>query len=63
MIDKKIFNIKYIAALNGRRSMILNAITNQNLGAAREGNMEGRFNKREAQGKHNFIVLGVLDVE
>ena len=50
-------------ALNGRRSMILNATTNQKLAAATEGSMEGRCNKQEAQGKCNSIVLGALDVE
>ncbi len=63
-IDRqKIFNIKYTAALNGRRSMILNATTNQKLAAAMKGSMEGRFGKREVQGKRNSNVLGVLDVE
>jgi hypothetical protein len=50
-------------ALNGRRSTILNATTNQKLAAASEGSMEGRFDKQEARGKRNSIVLGVLDVE
>jgi hypothetical protein len=59
----KIFNIKYTMALNGHRSTILNATTNQKLAAATEGCMEGRFDKREAQGKRNSIVLGALDVE
>ncbi len=61
--DDKIYNIKYTAALNGRRSTILNATTNQKLAAATEGSMEGRFDEREAQGKRNFIVLGALDIE
>ncbi len=61
--QQKIFNIKYTAALNGRRSMILNATNNQKLAAVTEGSMEGRFNKREAQGKHNSIVLGALDIK
>ena len=63
-IDQQtIFNIKHTAALNGRRSAILNATTNQKLAAAMEGCMEGRFDKQEAQGKRNSIVLGALDVE
>ena len=62
-IDRqKIFNIKYTAALNGRRSTILNATTNQKLAAATEGSMEGRFDEREAQGKCISIVLGALEV-
>ena len=55
--------IKYIAALNGHRSMTLNATTNQKLVATMEGSMEGSGNKQEAQGKRNSIVLGVLNVE
>ena len=51
------------AALNGRRSMILNAMTNQKLAAATKGSMEGRRDEQEAWGKRNFIVLGALDVE
>ena len=63
-IDRqKIFNTKYTAALNGRRLTILNATTNQKLAAGTEGCMEGRFDKREAQGKRNSIVLGALNVE
>jgi len=66
-IDRqKIYNKKYTAALNGRRSMILNATTNQKLAAATEGSMEGRCDEREereARGKRNSIVLGALDVE
>ncbi len=60
---RKNINIKYTVALNGRRSMIINAKTNQKLAAAMEGSMEGRCNEREAQGKRNSIVLGALDVE
>ena len=64
IVDRqKIYNIKYTAALNGRRSMILNATTNQKLAAATEGSMEGRCDEREARGKRNSIVLGALDVE
>jgi hypothetical protein len=63
-IDRqKIFNIKYTAALNGRRSMILNATTNQKLAVATEGSMEGRIDEWEARGKRNSIVLGALDIE
>ncbi len=61
--NEKEKNIKYITALNGHRSMILNATTKQKLAAVTEGSMEGRCNEWEARGKHNSIVLGVLDVE
>jgi hypothetical protein len=50
-------------ALNGRRLMILNAITNQKLAAGMKRSMEGRCDEREAWGKRNSIVLGALDVE
>ena len=43
--------------------MILNVTTNQKLVTATEGSMEERCDKREAWGKRNSIVLGVLDVE
>jgi len=63
LIDENIYNIKYTAALNGRRSMIINATTNQKLAAATKGSMEGSCDEREAQGKRNSIVLGALDVK
>jgi hypothetical protein len=43
--------------------MILNATTRQKLAAATKGSMEGRWDKQEAWGKRNLIVLGALDVE
>ncbi len=61
--DKKIYNLKYTAALNGCRSMILHATTNQKLAAATKGSMEGRWDKQEVRGKHISIVLKLLDVE
>ena len=61
--NKKERNIKYTMDLNGRRSMIVNATTNQKLAAATEGSMEGRCDKQKAQGKRNSIVWGALDVE
>ncbi len=61
--NKKETKIKYTAALNGHRSMILNATTNQNQVALTERSMEVRCDKWKVQGKCNSIVLGVLDVE
>ena len=61
--NKKERNIKYTMALNGRRSMIVNATANQKLAAATEGSMEGRCDKQKARGKCNSIVWGALDVE
>jgi hypothetical protein len=61
--NEKENNIRYTTVLNGCRSMIFNATTNQKLVAAMEGSMEARFNEREVQGKRNSIVLGALDVE
>jgi hypothetical protein len=43
--------------------MILNTTTNKKLAATTEGSMEGRCDEQEARGKHNSIVLGVLNVE
>ena len=63
LIDKKIQNIKYTAALNGCRSMIINATTNQKLAAAMKGSMEGSCDEREVRGKRKSIVLGALDIE
>ena len=54
---------KNTVALNGRRSMILHATTNQKLAAATKGSMEGRWDKQEVRGKHISIVLKLLDVE
>jgi hypothetical protein len=54
---------KNTTALNGRRSMIINTTTNQKLAAETEGSMEGRCDKREAQGNRNSIVLGALEVK
>ena len=61
--QQKIYNIKYTMALNGCRSMILNATTNQKQAVATEGSMEGKCDEQEAQGKHNAIILGALLVE
>ena len=61
--QQKIYNIKYTAALNGHRSMVLNATANQKLAAVTEGSMEGRCDEREARGKRNSIVLGALDIK
>ena len=61
--DEKIYNIKYTAALNGRRSMMVNTTTNQKLAAATKGSMEGRCDEREVRGKRKSIVLGALDIK
>ncbi len=63
LIDEKIYNLKHTAALNGRRSMIINATTKQKLATATKSSMEGSCDEREAQGKRNSIVLGALGVE
>ena len=58
-IDRqKKYNIKYTAALNGRRSIISNATTNQKLVAATGGSMEGRFDEREARGSAISLNFG-----
>ncbi len=61
--NEKETNIKYTAALNGHRSMILNTTTNQKQAATMERSMEGRCNEQKVRGKCNSIVLGVLDIE
>ncbi len=63
MERQKIKIKKCIVALDGRRLMIYYATTNQKQASGTEGGMKERCNKREAQGKHNTIVLGALLVE
>ena len=55
--------IKYIVVLDGRRLMIYYATTNQKQVSTTEGGMKERYDEREAQGKHNAIVLGALLVD
>jgi hypothetical protein len=43
--------------------MIYYATTNQKQASTTEGCMKERCGKREAQGKHNAIVLGALLVD
>ncbi len=50
-------------ALDGRRLIIYYATTNQKQASTTEGGMKERCNEREAQGKHNAIVLGALLVD
>ncbi len=54
---------KIILALDGRQLMIYYATTNQKQASTMEGGMTERCNEREAQGKHNAIVLGALLVD
>ncbi len=56
-------NKKYIVALDGHQLMIYYATTNQKQASTTEGGMKERCDKREAQGKHYAIVLGVLLVD
>ena len=56
-------NKKYTVALDGRRLMIYYATTNQKQASTTKGGMKERCNEREAQGKHNTIVLGALLVD
>ena len=55
--------MQYTTALDGCRSIIINATTNQKQAAATEGSMEGRCDEQEVRGKHNTIVLGGVRVE
>ncbi len=45
-------------AIDGRQLKILHTTTNQKQAFVTEGGMKGRRDEREAQGKHNTIVLG-----
>ena len=49
--------MKYTVAF---RRPPINKYPNQKQVAAMEGSMKGRCDKREARGKHNTIILGVL---
>jgi hypothetical protein len=55
--DKKIYIIKYTAALNGRQSANQHTTTNQKQAAAAEGSMEGICDERDAWGTCDSIVL------
>ena len=53
---------KYIVAIDSHRLMIYYATTNQKQ-ASTKGGMKERCDEREAQRRHNVIVLGVLLVD
>jgi len=55
--DKKIYIIKYTAALIGRQSANQHTTTNQKQAAAAEGSMEGICDERDAWGTCDSIVL------
>jgi hypothetical protein len=54
---------KKIVALDGRRSMMNYAATNQKQAFVTKGGMKERCKDRKAQGKHHAIVLGALLVD
>ena len=58
--DAKIIKIQYMVAFIGHQSANQNTTTNQKQAFATEGSMEGIFNKRDAWGKRDSIILGVL---
>ncbi len=58
--NKKIINMKYTTALDSRRSTTAHTTTNQKQAAATERSMEGRCDERDAWGKGDTIILGVL---
>ena len=49
-----------MVAFIGCQSANQNTTTNQKQAAAMEGSMEGIFDKRDAWGKRDAIILGVL---
>ena len=58
--NAKIIKIQYMVAFIGRQSANQNTTTNQKQATTTEGSMEGIFDKREAWGKRNAIILGAL---
>jgi hypothetical protein len=58
--NAKIIKIQYMVAFIGCQSANQNTTTNQKQAAAMEGSMEGIFDKRDAWGKRDAIILGVL---
>ena len=58
--DAKIIKIEYMVAFIGRHLANQNTTTNQKQAAATEGSMEGIFDKRDAGGKRDAIILGAL---
>ena len=49
--------MKYITALDSRRSTTAHTTTNQKQAAATEGSMEGRCDERDAWGKGDTIIF------
>ena len=58
--DAKIIKIQYMVAFIGRQSANQNTTTNQKQATTTEGSMEGIFDKRDAWGKRDAIILGAL---
>ncbi len=58
--NAKFIKIQYMVAFIDRQLANQNTKTNQKQVAATEGSMEGIFNKRDAWGKRDAIILGVL---
>ena len=58
--NAKIIKIQYMVAFIGRQLANQNTTTNQKQAAAAERRMEGIFNKRDAWGKRDAIILGAL---
>ena len=56
--DKKNRDMGWALGVDGCRLKILHTTMNQKQVAATEGTMKGRYNEREAWGKHDTIVFG-----
>ena len=57
---QKNIKIQYMVAIIGRQSANQNTTTNQKQATVAEGSMEGIFEERDAWGKRNAIILGML---
>ncbi len=58
--DAKIIKIQYMGVFIGRQLANQNTTTNQKQASVTEGSMEGLFDKRDAWGKRDVIILGGL---
>ena len=58
--NTKIIKIQYMVAFIGCQSANQNTTTNQKQVTVTEGSMEGIFDKQDAWGKGNAIILGAL---
>ncbi len=58
--NAKIIKIQYMVAFICRQLAFQNTTTNQKQVVVTEGSMEGIWDKQDAWGKHDAIILGAL---